>query len=549
LNNKCISKLLVSNKEQFNFGKIHEPLIIEHLSKINPKSAPGCVNIEAIVFKECAIRLAPDLTKLFNLCIENNTIPDDWKTAYITPIYKGKGNKSALDNYRPISIISPISKVFEAILGTKMRAYLENNNLLHEDQNGFREGRSCHLALNTIIDFSKRHLDNKKHVIAIFLDFSKAFDTIDHQLLLIKLEKYGFSHNAMELIKNYLKNRSSIVCFDGKKSSKETLKSGVPQGSILGPLLFILFINDMCFLELNSRKTIFADDSTLYHTGPSLPKIALDLEYDLTLIAEWLKHNRLLLNVKKSNAMLFKWKYQRKIDRLNTNIDALDELEIKCEGEKIPFVTQFKLLGVTLDEYLTFDMHSIALCNQVNWKTSVLRKSSYLFSLKFRITLFKLFIVSKYDYCSTLFVYFTDNRNHERLNNNFSKSIKSYLNIKLNNLNIDEQFNTLKNFKLLPLELRFFQNLVFFIFSLTKSKRNSALSREINSHKKLRPLRTFFNEPIFNTVLYQFSFLTISIKLLNSFIYKNIHIEDKMFRSAFEATILESYKANNKFWT
>ena len=89
----------------------------------------------------------------------------------------------------------------------------------------------------------------------------------------------------------------------------------------------------------------------------------------------------------------------------------------------------------------------------------------------------------------------------------------------------------------------------FIIFSLTKSKRNSALSREINSHKKLRPLRTFFNEPIFNTVLYQFSFLTISIKLLNSFIYKNIHIEEKMFRSAFEATILESYKANNKFWT
>ena len=166
--------------------------------------------------------------------------------------------------------------------------------MLHEDQNGFREGRSCHLALNTIIDFSKRHLDNKKHVITIFLDFSKAFDTIDHQLLFIKLGKYGFSHNAMELIKNYLKNRSSVVCFDGKKSSKETLKSGVPQGSILGPLLFILFIKDMCFLKLNSRKTIFADDSTLYNTGPSLPKIALDLKYDLTLIAEWLKHHRLL---------------------------------------------------------------------------------------------------------------------------------------------------------------------------------------------------------------------------------------------------------------
>jgi len=140
-------------------------------------------------------------------------------------------------------------------------------NKFHEDQNGFREGRSCHLALHTLVDYVKRNLDKKQHVIAIFLDLSKAFDTIDHELLLLKLEKYGFSKSALKLMKNYLSNRQSIVNFYGKFSTSETLRTGVPQGSILGPLLFIIFINDLCHLVLNSNKTIFADDTTLYLRG------------------------------------------------------------------------------------------------------------------------------------------------------------------------------------------------------------------------------------------------------------------------------------------
>ena len=168
--------------------------------------------------------------------------------------------------------------------------------------------------------------------------------------------------------------------------------------------------------------------------------------------------------VKKSNAMIFKWRHQLHFDVLNTNIDAHDELNIVCDGEKIPFVKKFRLLGVILDEYLSFDLHTIELCQKVNWKISVLKRSSYLFELKFRIILFKLFIMSKYDYCSSLFFYFADSCNQERLDKNFIKSMKSYLNIKLSELNVDEQFNHLKSFNILPLQLRFFQNVVLFYF-------------------------------------------------------------------------------------
>ena len=238
-------------------------------------------------------------------------------------------------------------------------------------------------------------------------------------------------------------------------------------------------------------------------------------------------HNRLLLNIKKSSAMIFKWKYQQQFDKLNTNIDAINNIEIKCDGENIPFVQKFTLLGVTLDEYLTFDLHTITLCSKVNWKISVLKKSSYLFDIKFRITLFKLFIISKYDYCSSLFFHFSDYINNERLDKNYAKSLKSYLNIKISNLDMDEQFNCLKDFNLLPLRLRFFQNLTFFIFSLVNGKKNVTLLKTINSYKKVRITRASFVEPVFKTVLYQFSFVTIAIRLLNAFIFKSVHIEEK----------------------
>jgi hypothetical protein len=242
-----------------------------------------------------------------------------------------------------------------------MRSYFESNNILHQDQNGFREGRSCHLALNTFVDFGKKNLDLKNHVVAVFLDLSKAFDTIDHDLLLFKLERYGFSKSALNLIANYLSNRFSIVCQSGLKSNKEIMKSGVPQGSILGPLLFIIFINDLCHIQSQSNKCLFADDSTLFIAGKNLHDLTAALESDLKLISTWLQHNRLLLNISKSNAMIFKWRYQRKTDLLNTNIDSHVQYEIKCNGERVPFVKKFTLLGVILDEYLTFDLHTISI--------------------------------------------------------------------------------------------------------------------------------------------------------------------------------------------
>ena len=154
-------KNLIPKDTKFEFEHVTVTEVNERLCKVNTKSAPGSIGIEASIFKECADELTPALSDLFNICLDTSAIPDEWKISEITPIYKGKGVNASLDNYRPISIISPLSKVFESILGAKMRFYFESNNILHQDQNGFREGRSYHLALNTIVDFAKKNLDKK----------------------------------------------------------------------------------------------------------------------------------------------------------------------------------------------------------------------------------------------------------------------------------------------------------------------------------------------------------------------------------------------------
>ena len=192
------------------------------------------------------------MTDLFNLCLSSGSIPDDWKVAFLTPIYKGKGSKSSLDKYRPISILSPISKVFENLLSIQLRQFFESNGIFSSSQFGFRKFLSCEIALYSMLDRWVVALDDRKYVIAIFFDLSKAFDTIDHELLLLKLTRYGFSSLSINLIRSYLSNRLSITTFDGAKSKPEALKVGVPQGSVLGPLLFISFINDICHLLLQA---------------------------------------------------------------------------------------------------------------------------------------------------------------------------------------------------------------------------------------------------------------------------------------------------------
>jgi len=231
----------------FNFQPIEQKTVLDALLKIDEKDAPGASGIESIILKHCAHSLSSSICHLFNLCIKTNQLPDEWKIAYLSPIYKGKGLKYSPDNYRPISVISPLAKCFERIIADQISLYLVEKSILHDSQNGFRA------TLNSMIERWKASLDISQNAIAVFLDLSKAFDTIDHELLLLKLHYYNFSQDSLNLLKNYLSNRYTITKFGGCFSKKNLFGIGVPQDSVLDPLLFIIFINEICYLLLNSE--------------------------------------------------------------------------------------------------------------------------------------------------------------------------------------------------------------------------------------------------------------------------------------------------------
>ena len=213
--------------------------------------------------------------------------PDIWKTANITPVFK-KGNKQLVKNYRPISLVPLCAKVFEKFLFNKLYSYFDSNQLLSNKQSGFRPGDSTTNQLLFLVNELHKAFDDPKclEVRAVFLDISKAFDKVWHEGLLFKLKQNGISGNLLNFFQSYLSNRKQSVVLNGFDSDKREIKSGVPQGSVLGPLLFLIYINDL-ERDIKSNINFFADDTMLYSIVNDPLTSAEVLNHDLTLISTW----------------------------------------------------------------------------------------------------------------------------------------------------------------------------------------------------------------------------------------------------------------------
>jgi hypothetical protein len=328
--------------------------------------------------------------------------------------YKGKGSKSDINNYRPLSVLSPIAKVYESLLVIRITNYFEENNLFNKSQFGFRKGLSCELALNTFVETIRENINKSEHTISIMLDLSKAFDTINHEILLAKLKKYKFSDSALKTIKNYLSDRTMRVNIDKTLSKTEFLKVGVPQGSVLGPLLFIIFLNDI---------------STIY-SGEDLVGLMRKVENDMKIICEWLENNQLLINKQKTVAIHL----PPSSNHSKQIIEPRPEnLTIKVDGYYIDFVKETKLLGAIIDNKLNFDSHTDTIIKKVNSRTFILSRNLKMFTSKFRTSLFKLFIVPNFEYCSSLFFVLNSIQLKKKLEYCFAKSAKRILNINIFN--------------------------------------------------------------------------------------------------------------------
>ena len=278
--------------------------ILEIIKDLKPKNSSGCDKISSKILKLISNEIAIPLSSIINKSLAEGIVPKCMKTAKVIPIFKAKDNQQ-FTNYRPISLLPSISKVLEKTMHKRLYNFLNSKKILYGSQYGFRKKHSTNQAITELTSKIIDAFDKKKYTIGIFLDLSKAFDTIDHSILTNKLQFYGIRGIALEWFKSYLNDRKQLVEYNGSQSELQEISCGVPQGSVLGPLLFILYTNDLPACFKHSNGILFADDTTVYYSHQDLVLAYKLITDDLEILDDWFKANKLSLNISKTNHVVF----------------------------------------------------------------------------------------------------------------------------------------------------------------------------------------------------------------------------------------------------
>lgn len=346
---------------QFSFflrpTTIHEVFDVIKNMKV---TSPGYDDISIEVIKACNKEISPFLKFIINKCFAEGCFPKKLQIAKVIPVHK-KGEKSKHCNYRPISILPSFSKIFEKIVAIRLTTYFTKFSLFTECQYGFRPKYSTDLAIFNLCQSIYDTLDGKCKQITVFCDLTKAFDTISHKILIQKLTSYGIRGKANDFIKSYLGFRKQFTAYNSTFSSHKHLSSGVPQGSILGPILFLIYVNDLVNVSSKLKFLLFADDTTVYIRGHDIFEMVNTLNSELIKISDWLTSNKLTLNVSKTFFMVSSF----------TNLNDVN-FNIKLKNNVLSKVNSIKFLGVTIDDKLNWKPHLHHLCNKISQITGTL---------------------------------------------------------------------------------------------------------------------------------------------------------------------------------
>jgi hypothetical protein len=349
----------------FEFSQISNQEISKAIDSLQPKTSCASDRISNKLLKAMKNELIDPLTKIINQTLDTGIFPDSLKEARVTPLYK-KNDMHLMDNYRPISILPSVSKVFERIIYNQIYSYFTDFKLFYKSQYGFRTRHSTEFAALELVDRILHEMDNNKLPVSIFMDLSKAFDTLDHKILLYKLNYYGFHDKSLHLLRSYLTNRRQYVEYDNVMSDYLNITCGVPQGSILGPLLFIIYINDLPSAVKLFNLIMYADDTTLFASlcnNNIHPNEITLINEDLSIVNEWLKLNKLSLNILKTKAMIFHTP-QRQINYPDIYIDNI----------KIDFVDEFNFLGLIIDKHMKWKAHTSHISKKISKAIGVMSK-------------------------------------------------------------------------------------------------------------------------------------------------------------------------------
>ena len=346
--NKAYDQYLENHNKRFKITPTNSTEVMEIIKQLNPKTGTGPNSIPSFILRKISFIIATPISNLCNRSLEIGQYPDILKMARVVPVHK-KESKLNIENYRPISLLSNINKIFEKTMCLRIRNHFERNNLLYSFQFGFRQNHSTNHAVLMMVQKIQEQIKRNNIAIGVFIDLQKAFDTVNHDILLNKLDSYGICGISKKWLKSYLTNRQQFVSINGQDSDNEFILHGVPQGSVLGPLLFTIYVNDMHRCIKNSTTFHFADDTNLLY----IPKKKLRnrnivrlLNKDLKVLNNWLKANKISLNSSKTKLIVFRKKTTQ-----------IPYIKVKLDGVRLLPTNSVKYLGVHIDENLSFDTH------------------------------------------------------------------------------------------------------------------------------------------------------------------------------------------------
>lgn len=338
------------------------------IHKLKNNASPGTDNISNYTLKQIAQYIAEPLADIINKIFVTGTFPNHFKIAKLKPIFKG-GDKTKPSNYRPISLLSNLAKIAEKLIKVRLINFLDKNNIIEEQQFGFQRNKSTEDALCSFVNQISNNLNKRNKTMSIFLDLSKAFDTIPHETLFKKLHKIGIRGITLDLFKSYLQERSQILTLNSQKSNLNLTAYGLPQGTVLSPVLFLIYVNDLLKLKLKNGKIVsFADDTAIIFSSANWLNLFNDAESDIITIKKWLDLNTMSLNVNKTKYITFSPNSTGTPENhFKLRLHSHCSNQLICNCPEIEKVNNTKYLGVIIDENLKWQQHISFLCKKLKY--------------------------------------------------------------------------------------------------------------------------------------------------------------------------------------
>jgi hypothetical protein len=415
------------NIPDFKIPTITSEKILYFARTLNDKRSQGPDQLSSYIMKIAAKTIPNHFASIINLSINNGFVHERFKATTISPIYKAD-DRTNLGNHRPIALINSCSKLLEKIVSYYVIKHLTANNIFFKNQFGFRPGYSVHHATLKMISIIQRQIDKKKSIGSLFIDLSKAFDLLNHDILFDKLEMYGIKGTYLKWFKSYFFNRKINTKYENELSNNVKLEVGVPQGSILGPLTFNIYVNDISSAIDTGDIILYADDTTLLISDDTTDLIAAKIKSEGDKLVDWFLSNKLSMNLKKTKTMYFNPKLSKNADQKLT----LDNIEIEQIGESPELKTRsFKFLGYHIDEALSYKYHIEHIRKKANIGNFQLNKIKHALNPNTKVLIYFALIHSHLNFGSHLWID-SKKKNIKKLQIIQNKSIRAIHNLQYN---------------------------------------------------------------------------------------------------------------------